>query len=605
MMSSGRRQAPSHAASPIWKASQAPRPALAPDPRAEIDAIACPKAGACVAAGTCSDARGNAFGVLLQESGGSWKAVKAPLPKGTRSPVTAYFYEVGCSAVGDCMAVGAYSDVLGGQINGNTLPLLETLHAGHWSFVHVKLPPDADFHVKGVLTAVSCPAMNSCTIVGSYAVSGQPQPFIVTRSSSTWSTMVAPTPGSTGGGPGPGDNFTLEDVTCFSLGRCAAVGSYNTDSGPMALFDLEAKGVWKSISVPQASQAYLMDVACPTATVCRAVGSLSSNNTSVGCGVSEVNGSLKGSPTPLPKNVLVKNVSDVELYSVACVSAVACTGAGAYYSPDGTAGVLLVSLIGTKWTSPPLPGRIANASGGLSEISCRSKATRVAVGQFQPNDGPHALLLTGLGKVWTANSVSGQSGVARADLLGVSCTASGSCTVVGSYPDRAGNSQPVEVNQASSAWNAAQSPLPAGVGAPQDITFGLVSCPSPGSCVAVGTNSFRAIIAATLSKGVWMSSVLPSPADSSPVANIDPFALSCPGVGMCVVTAQYVNAGGGLVAAILTERNGRWITTRAPYRLMLRPSSPIRCSREYLAPPRDIALLPATTLTAVATTARG
>lgn len=221
------------------------------------------------------------------------------------------------------------------------------------------------------------------------------------------------------------------------------MGTYSNDSGGGALFDLETAGRWKAINVPQSDSAYLNYVACPSATFCEAVGALISfdSNSQSGYAVSEVNGVLTAVQTPLPKGAAAGKANQVDVYSVDCIAAGACTAAGQYYASSSPAKALLLSLSGGRWVAPALPAAIAGGSGIFNAVACGPSGSCVAAGLYQTIAGLHTLLLRGSGNKWTSEALKGQTGVAGADLLAAPCFESRFCAVAGVFPDSAGNSQ--------------------------------------------------------------------------------------------------------------------------------------------------------------------
>ncbi|HEV3311366.1 MAG TPA: hypothetical protein VG815_12705 [Chloroflexota bacterium] len=556
-----------------WQALEATRPVLAPDPLTKLDALSCPATGNCVAVGTYEDAAGNQIGILLTQSGGAWTAVKAPLPAGASKQVTVDLYDVACPTAGHCMAVGDYSDIApnsqgaGGDFQG----LLEVLSGGKWSAIKAKVPSDSDFHPLASLLSVSCPTMASCTAVGLYAVSGQPADWILYDTSSGWKSIDAPT--SNASGNGGANNPGLSGVDCFSPGSCVAVGSFQNNIGAGGLFDQEKAGKWKAIDFPNSGNAYLSYAACTSATSCEAVGGVASSNGNVlsGFALSDSNGKLTGTQTPLPAGVTTKQADEADLYSIACVSAGSCVAIGAYFNNNapssGGSGppphALLLSLSGAKWTAPVIPSATGAAASQLNGVAC-GVASCIAVGQYSLLAGVSSLLITGAGGSWKAHIVGGTSGTAAANLQAADCPKIGTCSVTGQFADPAGNSQGVFVNSKPSGWRASQTPLPHGAGYAQSIEMDNIDCLSAGSCVALGTNQFRSVVVETLAAGGWTPSIAPNPSDLNSLGQIGPRLLSCVGPKSCVASADYVDIHGGDTSAILSETNGSWSAMTAP-----------------------------------------
>jgi hypothetical protein len=71
-------------------------------------------------------------------------------------------------------------------------------------------------------------------------------------------------------------------------------------------------------------------------------------------------------------------------------------------------------------------------------------------------------------------------------LASVSCAATTSCVVVGSYLDSSTNTQGLLLNDASGAWSATEAPLPPGAATNPGALQYWVSCATSGPCVVAG-----------------------------------------------------------------------------------------------------------------------
>jgi hypothetical protein len=113
--------------------------------------------------------RTSSQGVFIPEietlSGGTWTMASVALPGDADQGKSAYVNDVACPASGTCVATGRYTDS-----SGVSQGLLETLSGGTWTAVKAPLPGGAAQGTKqiGYLTLVACPASGSCLTVGSY-----------------------------------------------------------------------------------------------------------------------------------------------------------------------------------------------------------------------------------------------------------------------------------------------------------------------------------------------------------------------------------------------------------------------------------------------------
>jgi hypothetical protein len=177
--------------------------------------------------------------------------------------------------------------------------------------------------------------------------------------------------------------------------------------------------------------------------------------------------------------------------------------------------------------------------------------------------------------VWgTAEEVPGTAALNTAwdaQVYSVSCARDGYCAVGGSYqasPEESPSDYPFVANERNGTWHTAVAlGGPAVSGTPFYTDIYSVSCPSAGSCVAVGGtngyccnagNVYDQAFVATQAKGVW------GPANLLPGrwARGWAYSVSCPSAGNCGVGGvfQYYNGLGNPQAFVASETNGHWAT---------------------------------------------
>jgi hypothetical protein len=207
-----------------WAAAQAALPANAgPTPSASLASVSCASAGNCTAVGSYAT-NSNLQGLLLDETSGTWaNGVQAPLPANGAS--LRQSGSVSCVSAGNCTAVGSYADS-----SGNAQGLLLTETSGTWAAAEAALPANAGSDPGVGLASVSCVSAGNCTAVGNYADNSfHEQGLLVDESSGTWATGVeAPLPANAGWNP---NSVDLPSVSCASAGNCTAVGWYTDTSG--------------------------------------------------------------------------------------------------------------------------------------------------------------------------------------------------------------------------------------------------------------------------------------------------------------------------------------------------------------------------------------
>ena len=125
------------------------------------------------------------------------------------------------------------------------------------------------------------------------------------------------------------------------------------------------------------------------------------------------------------------------------------------------------------------------------------------------------------------------------ELKGVSCPSSGTCVAVGYYDyDNGGTENTLVDTLASGTWTMTSSPDD-GV---NDNVLTAVSCPEPGWCAAVGYYDVAGTdhtLVEVLSNGTW--SVVPSPDPTSSTNALE--GVSCASVSSCVAVGYYDRSG--------------------------------------------------------------
>jgi len=409
-------------------------------------------------------------------------------------PADAVLSGVSCPDGTFCVAAGSWTDALGGKRSA-----IQVWNGRRWTVTG---------GVPGVgLSAVSCPSRSFCMAVG--AVSGSTG--AVSWTGHGWRALPMPHGIS-------GD--ALSGISCTGPAFCMAVG---TDSGQTANVTLAWNGVrWRALGTPDhgcVPYCWLASVACPTRTVCDAVGGTGSNS-----GLSDFtqaiawNGrSWRETSPPAP------DVSSA-LAGISCPSAADCVAVGNYSSETpACACVLAARWNGTTWTQIATPP----ASGGLTGVSCRAAGHCVAVG------GP--LAMTWKGGVWTRRVTVSPQVEGGIRLLGVSCPVVGGCLGVGAVNDAPG----AQYNL-SERWNGATWVVERTF-SQGDPFSGLsgVSCPFSFACVAVGTyltaaDGFGAL-AERWDGHRWSLMFARSPGTDVSVLS----AVSCPNAHDCMAVGYY------------------------------------------------------------------
>ena len=451
---------PAIAAAPTsgWTAAATTAP-TGPDtpganPNATWASVSCVSAVFCAGAGYYSGTSSD-LPLLGVEIDGTWTTQEAPVPSNAASPPASRLSSVSCAAVGACVAVGFY-EAPGGPQHG----VIETLSGGHWTPQDAPVPVDAASGggFGSLLQSVDCTATHACVAAGSYqGTSGSGGQFglLDTEVNGTWSAQAAPQPSAAAAS----QQVYLSDVSCSSLGPCAATGSYQLGGFPpmTATFLLQqsTSGSWSAEDTPMPPDAAtgtsafseLNGISC--AASCEAVGQVGlASNAYVGLLEQLSNGSWTPSVAPLPSNA----GGNAGLNGVSCTFDGFCNAVGSYNDQSNGGQPLIDTVHGSSVTATegPQPADAASgagSAGNLTAVSCLSGQDCAAVGNYRngTNSGLDvALTDSSAGGIWSAPTIVPPSGAATGAsassiLNSVSCTSRGACQAAGNYADTSGN----------------------------------------------------------------------------------------------------------------------------------------------------------------------
>lgn len=272
--------------------------AVSPPHGGELSAVSCLSATDCTAVGSAAQ---NAPGTKTVPLAEHWNGRAWSVQPTARPARAGELTDVSCVSPVGCIALGAWANqsrTMTQWWDGHTWRLLAS--------------------PKAIMSGVSCVSARWCLAVGS----DMAQDFGVwyeTWNGSAWSRLMTPANEKSGG------SLTVGAVSCTSPAACTEVGSdfYNGYHGTAARWN----GTWwaqQSTYTPSAAQsAGLIDVDCPSARTCLAVGDFT-NPADRGLVFSERwNGSAWAAlPTPNFRG------KDVYMTGVSCLSASACMAVG-------------------------------------------------------------------------------------------------------------------------------------------------------------------------------------------------------------------------------------------------------------------------------------
>jgi hypothetical protein len=399
----------------------------------------------------------------------AWSAAEAPLPadavRGTSQ--NAALFAVSCPSAGSCVGVGNYQENSGSK--AVTAGLAETLADGVWT-------PTAVTGLTGTslgsasLSGVSCPAKGNCVAVGFRTDSHTlTNPVIESLSGGHWTASAAPLPDNanqqTAG--------SLTGISCTGPGTCVASGWYlDGNDKSLGLFEMLSGGTWTAAEAP-----------------------------------------LPADAAPSKETQQTNTI----LNNVACPALGSCVATGQYTNSSGAEEGLLDTL----------------SDGGWRAATAPMPADAVGTGQF-------------------------------AGLFAIACQAPGSCLAGGHYKNKGGQPRYLIDSLSAGRWSTMSAALPADAAANQEWTQDLatsidgLACRAAGSCVApagyvTGEGGVDGVVS-TLTGGTWRTAHLPSPFGAATAAkeSVYPMAVTCPTRGSCYAVGDYASADGSSQALIET-----------------------------------------------------
>jgi hypothetical protein len=491
--------------------------------------------------------------------GSAWRMQRTPNPPRRLNGI---LLADSCASPADCTAVGSYFNGA-----GITVTLAERWNGTSWRIWPTPNPASATW---SEFFGVSCPAARACTATGYYqSRAGTLQTLAESWNGTSWAIQRTPNPA---GSPAAG----FMAVSCTSPSACTATGDYNSTTGVSQVLAERWNGTkWSIQATPDEAGAKangLFGVSCTGPRSCTAAGAYVNLGGATQTLAEAWNGtSWAIQPTPIPTDA-----TGSQLLAVSCTSPSACTAVGDYINSSGTSSVLAERWNGTRWaiqaTPTPTGGIKANGpnsgSGGGSElyaVSCTAASACTAVGTYVSSAGSLATLAEAWnGTSWSVQATPNPSRNAGSQLSAVACTSEAACSTVGSYA-QTGKTAGVPLAE---AWNGASWSLqatPTRAGAAFASLFHAVSCPSAGTCVAVGQHSNRVGVGVTLAEAwngtSWHVQYTPSPAGT---IGSQFKGVSCVSPRACSAVGNYATQSGSNMALAEGWNGTRWRIQATP-----------------------------------------
>jgi len=492
-----------------WALQSAANPAGATETR--LNGVSCSATSACTAAGYAVVASVRSA-IAERWNGSTWSVQAVPLPAGATA---SEFEGVGCRSATFCMAAGRYV-----ERSGRTWALSASWDGTAWTVRTVPIPTGA---TRTVLLDVSCTGTARCTAVGGYTESGGIQrTFAVRWNESEWAVQTTPNPAGS-------ENSVLQNVSCSSSTACIAVGDWRSAGTWVTLSEAWNGAEWAVESTPNRAGAtfgLFEGVSCRAET-CLAVG------WSTEAGRDAVFGARRQAWTQ--ETIENPRGTGVQLQEVACPTRSVCVAVGQVYPTEleGPYGAAAYRWNGSSWsfmTTPELP------EDEFSGVACTSSSFCVAVGT---REGDRTLAEHYNGTSWSSVTTP-NPGTAPRWVKGVSCTATSACTAVGTtFTEALGPAATFAMRWNGTSWTTQTTPSPAD----DLNNLTAVACTSSTSCIAVGWRHTTAGVSSTLAMSwngtSWSVQTTPTPAGAT---YVEPTAMSCTSSTACTAVGYYQTA---------------------------------------------------------------
>ena len=293
-----------------------------------------------------------------------------------------------------------------------------------------------------------------------------------------WSMVPSPSPQFAAGGG-------LMDAVCPTSGGCLAVGYYSDSFSEFSEpFVGHSNGAsWAlvpapvpTVSVPRLGRGVLAGIACATSTTCFAVGYFYVNGSDYRTLIER----WRGTGWAVESQLSPPGSERSSLSDISCPTSTTCIAVGTYSGAVRNQ-TLVERWNGAKWSSlaganPAVPGQ------GLAAISCSSASSCFAVGSSSSQANGKTLIERWNGKTFSLVAGPNPAGATRSGLNGVVCPSATSCFAVGSATT--GSTQKTLIERWNgTSWSIVKSVDPAG-----QSSLSGISCPSSTSCYAVGSS---------------------------------------------------------------------------------------------------------------------
>jgi hypothetical protein len=267
--------------------------------------------------------------------------------------------------------------------------------------------------------------------------------------------------------PAGSPGSTVLDIACPSAGNCYAVG---TRSYKSTFAEHWNGSSWTITAMPNpGTGGFLEGVACATKTSCFAVGTPS---------IEHWNGH-RWSLVAAPKSIAGF------LRRISCPGVASCFAVGDRGTRQGATRTVIAHWNGQSWSvmTTPAPRDLIEV---LTDIACQSRLSCFAVGGYSDGrDGStYPMIYRWDGTRWSRMTPAATpGGNDESPLNGIACPSASSCVAVGAT-GHASSAQTMVQQWNGSSWSRVSSPSPNGA---RYAMLGGVACPTAATCLATGS----------------------------------------------------------------------------------------------------------------------
>ena len=269
-----------------------------------------------------------------------------------------------------------------------------------------------------------------------------------------------------------------------------------------------------------------------------------------------------GSAAPVWSRVKVPSKRAGFLRGLSCPTAANCWAVGGEAAHGTT---YVEHWTGKSWTigSSPTPRTTGSPFAALSGVSCPSGTSCYAVGDYQA--GSPTTLKTLVehwnGRNWSIMTSPSPPGATNASLAGVSCPSAGSCYAIG-YTNNKGESATLVERWNGANWSIVPSPNPV-VPTHGDIELHAISCTTTTDCTAVG-NGYGEALVEHWDGATW--SIVPSPKPANSLG-VFLYGVSCTSTANCTAVGDaFIESGtSGNYKTLIVHWDGiNWSISTSP-----------------------------------------